>query len=59
MSTASKSFADMTDNELFAQWEMGMHLDSTVGMTPDQDARHNEIEAEMTRRDRARHPGLD
>lgn len=48
-----KPVSEMTDAELHAAWEAGMYFDSVseTPMTPEQDARHREIEREMDRRE--------
>lgn len=46
-----KAPTEMTDDELYAQWEAGMYFDVTVGLTDEQEAHHAAIEAEMKRRE--------
>ena len=52
-SIANKPLSECTLVELFGAWELGMHLDSTVGLSCAGDKRHSAIEQEMSKREKS------
>lgn len=45
-----RSLAECSDADLYAEWEGGMYLDCSEGLTPEQEARMIAIEREMAKR---------
>lgn len=50
-----KQLTECTLDELKAEWEGGMYLDTCVGLTKEQDERLTAVECEMHRRETAVH----
>jgi hypothetical protein len=50
-----KTLSECTKDELHAEWEGGMYLDCTVGLTAEQEAKLIAVEREMSTREEAEH----